>query len=153
MSKDFDLSKLTDVEQAVLKKIAKKFSSEDTRSAPVAKTRTQKEDRVMMGQLLKRIRENHKLSQREVGIRLGLENPNFVSNIEKGKAAPPRDKVFKFALAYDTDVKLNYALLKFTLHDWWELWLESQAHLSEMGWPDPYTFEQEIVSWVEQQFG
>lgn len=151
MEKNYDFSNLTDLEQAALKKLAKRLVSEDTRSTPVLKVRTRQEERVMMGKLLRRIRENNKLSQREVGLRLVLENSNFISNIEKGKAAPPRDKVFKFAMAYDTDVKLNYALLKYSLHDWWELWLEAQTHLSELGWPDPYLFDQEIALWVEEQ--
>jgi transcriptional regulator with XRE-family HTH domain len=151
MKKHFDISTISDEDLALLQKLAEKFTIGSDVLVQQRKSPSQKDGRVMMGNILKKIRKNNDLSQVEVSKRLSLSNPNFISIIESGKSAPPKNKIFKFANAYDADVLLSFALLKYTMNDWWQLWLEVQAHLSEEGWPDPFVVEQKVVEWVEKQ--
>lgn len=154
MSNKVDLSKLSDAEQAVLKKLIDQLApsglvSESSRQPDEAEI--QLEQKMMISRVLKRLRKANGLSQQEVAKRLGVSSQNFISTIENGKAAPPKDKLFRFSFAYDSDMLLNFALMKYACPDLWSIWLDAQVLLTERGWPDPYGFEHEVDNWVGEQ--
>jgi transcriptional regulator with XRE-family HTH domain len=43
----------------------------------------------MIGMVIRRAREKRQMSQKELSERLGLTSSQFISNIERGLAAPP----------------------------------------------------------------
>lgn len=76
-----------------------------------------------LGKFLKEARIQKGLSQKKVSVFLGYTTPQFVSTIERGKAAPPLSVVKKLTLLYEADIRdvlnlfqeNNYRILKETL--------------------------------------
>ena len=62
-----------------------------------------KGDQMKLGQLLKELRENAGLNQRQVAHALGYGTPQFVSNWERGLSNPPVTVIKKVCRLYKTD--------------------------------------------------
>lgn len=57
-------------------------------------------NKLKLGMLLKAIRENEGVSQRDIALGIGYSNATFVCNVEKGANNMPIDKIFEFARNY-----------------------------------------------------
>ncbi len=63
------------------------------------------------GRIIKKLRTNAGLSQKEVSAALGHKSSQFISNIERGVAFPPAKNIKTMARLYKTDPKYIAVLL------------------------------------------
>jgi DNA-binding XRE family transcriptional regulator len=79
-------------------------------------------NRLKVGLLLKAIREERDISQRDMAVKVGYANPTFTCSVEKGNSNIPIDKVYDFAREYalpgERDI-LGAAILKNLHADCW----------------------------------
>lgn len=68
-----------------------------------------------LGKVLKQMRENAGLSQREVAEALGYGSAQFLSNWERNISHPPINSIRKLAKLYGVDAELLFGLVRDTI--------------------------------------
>lgn len=64
------------------------------------------------GQLLKKARESHGISQSELARKLGYSSPQYISNYERGLCMPPMKNIKKIIREIDLDPQRIFLILK-----------------------------------------
>ncbi len=81
---------------------------------------TRKEKRKQFGSWLKKVRENASLTQADLAKAMSYDNPQIISNIERGVSALPTKRISEFAEALKCDpVELEFR------------WLAASAQIEE----------------------
>ncbi len=65
-------------------------------------------DSEAFGNYLRNLREKRRISQGEVAEVLGYKSPQFISNWERGIAAPPLKTLIKLAEIYNVEAEVLY---------------------------------------------
>lgn len=78
---------------------------------------------MMLGNLLKAIRNEKGGVQLDYALKLGYVKPTFLSNVEKGTSSIPQAKITDYAKLYlpEEKEKLATAIIYFTLPELWEV--------------------------------
>lgn len=78
---------------------------------------------MMLGSLLKAIRNENGGMQIDYALKLGYVKPTFLSNVEKGTSSIPQAKIIDYAKLYlpEEKEKLATAIIYFTLPELWEV--------------------------------
>jgi len=87
--------------------------------------------RMLIGKLLKAERTSQGLSQREIAIAMGYNNPNFISMIENGVSRPPADRTKDIGPAYKMPKILTAVLLRQCDREVWDMIMDVIESLPE----------------------
>lgn len=87
--------------------------------------------RFRVGKLLKAVRTEQGLSQRDIAISMGYNNANFISMIESGTSRPPADKTAVVGPAFKMPPIFTAALLKQCDTPAWKLCMDIIKALPE----------------------
>jgi transcriptional regulator with XRE-family HTH domain len=78
----------------------------------------------LVGAIMKAHREELDQSQRDVAMKLGYRNVNFISMIENGRSNVPADRILDIVKAYEFDNDLLIAFFKLLHPQSWKLMLD-----------------------------
>jgi len=75
--------------------------------------------KAIVGNMLRRAREENGYAQRDIAVSLGLVNPNYLSMIEKGTHAIPIKRLWDFVTSYRLSKIHGLAAVKLVNNDVW----------------------------------
>jgi len=110
-------------------------------------------NRLKIGLLLKAIREERAISQKDMALKVGYANPTFTCSVEKGNSNIPIDKVYDFAREYAVAGErgtLGAAILKNLHPDCWDVSCKVIFDLVNFS-KDAKEFAKEIDEWVNKE--
>jgi len=82
-----------------------------------------------LGKLMRRWRETHELSQREIAARLGYKNVNFISMLEHGTSSVPLGRIFDVVKAYELPKEVAVVMAKTISPDAWKMITEMNTKI------------------------
>lgn len=130
---------LTPEEEALLKELQARANDSDV---PVSYTEA--EGRVIVGNILKRLRTEQNIQQNDMAHKLGI-SPQYLSMVENGKVRIAFDKVPAYADAYSEYVQLRSAMIMLLYQDCWR---EMSYHIEFAG-GDCGGYENETIIWID----
>ena len=117
------------------------------------KTDTIRVNRLKLGMLLKHLREEQGVTQRDAALGAGYAKATFVCNVEKGISSMPIDRIWDFATTYGKGQanELALAIVRLILPDMWDV--SSRIFAKAYGTrTKPEEIAEKVDQWVEGMF-